>query len=196
MPSPRMQFTVRGIMILVAVMGALFSIPSWLVWMEDSTYYAKGYSEDRFSSIRLGMQESEVIRILGKPLKVENPTEFIEWIYGPSDLPVSDHVEPYTLQEPVRSGDSSSYTILIAEPTGRVTFASGGYLKVNEQSLEGRNLSEIESRFGKPLKILREAARRYLIYSDTTNDGSYKVRKIGIDKANRVNNIVAGWYQD
>jgi hypothetical protein len=46
------------------------------------------------------------------------------------------------------------------------------------------------------LKILREAARRYLSYSDTANDGSYKVRKIGIDEANRVNNIVAGWYQD
>src|SRR6476620_11233305 len=114
MPSPHMRFTVRGIMILVAVMGALFSIPTCLVWMEDSTYYAKGYSEGRFRSIRPGMQESEVIRILGEPLNVENPREFIEWIYGPSDLRVSDHVEPYTLQEPVRSGDRRSYTILIA----------------------------------------------------------------------------------
>jgi hypothetical protein len=196
MSSPHVRFTVRGIMILVVLTGALFSIPSCLVRMEDSTYYAKGYSDDKFGSLRPGMKESEVIRILGAPLKVENPTEYIELIYGPSDLRVSDHVEPYTLQEPVRSGDPRSYTILIAEPTDRITFASGGYLKVNEQSLVGRDLSEIESRFGKPLKILREAARRYLSYSDTANDGSYKVRKIGIDEANRVNNIVAGWYQD
>jgi hypothetical protein len=142
------------------------------------------------------MQESGVIRILGEPLKVENPTEFIEWIYGTSDLPVSEHVEPYTLQEPVRSGDPRSYTVLIADSTGRVIFASGGYLKVSGQSLEGRDLAEIQSRFGKPLKVLRETARRYLIYSGTTNDGSYKVRKIGIDEAEKVNNIVAGWYQD
>jgi hypothetical protein len=142
------------------------------------------------------MLETDVIDILGQPLKVENPTESIEWVYGPSELRVSDHIEPYTLQEPVRSGDPRSYTIFIADPAGTITFASGGYLGVNEWSLVGRDLSEIESRFGKPRTVLRETARRYLIYSDTTNDGSYKVRKIGIDEAGRVNNIVAGWYQD
>jgi hypothetical protein len=96
----------------------------------------------------------------------------------------------------VRSGDPSSYTILIAEPTGKITFASGGYLNVNEQSLVGSSLANMESRFGKPLRVIRETARRYLIYSDTTNDGSYSVRKIGIGKARQVNNIVMGWYQD
>jgi hypothetical protein len=52
------------------------------------------------------------------------------------------------------------------------------------------------ARLGPPLKVLHETARRYLIYSDTTNTGSYQVRKIGIDQANKVNNIVAGWYWD
>jgi hypothetical protein len=85
---------------------------------------------------------------------------------------------------------------LIAEPTGMITFAAGGYLGVNAQSLVGSHLSEMESRFGKPLRVLRETARRYLVYSGTTCDGSYRVRKIGIDEAKTVNNIVKGWYQD
>jgi len=179
-------------MISVAVVGLLLSVPSCLVWLEDSTYYAEGYSDGKFMSIRHGMHESDVVRILGEPLKVEEATEYIEWIYGPSHLRVSDHVEPYTLQEPVRSGDPSSYTIVIAEPTGKVTFASGGYLRVNEQSLVGSNLAKMESRFGKPLRVIHETAQRYL--SGTAEHGSYNVRKIGIDQAKTVCNAVAGWY--
>jgi hypothetical protein len=38
MPSPRARTTVRRLMIFVAVMDAIFSIPSCLLWMEDSTY--------------------------------------------------------------------------------------------------------------------------------------------------------------
>jgi hypothetical protein len=43
---------------------------------------------------------------------------------------------------------------------------------------------------------VREDARHYLVYSDTTNDASYYVRQIGIDDANKVCNIVAGFYWD
>jgi hypothetical protein len=193
---PHVQFTVRRLMIGVAGVAALLSVPSCLVWLEDSTYYAEGYSIDRFMSIRHGMDEAEVRRILGEPLKVEAVTESIEWIYGPSHLRVSDQVLPYTLQDPVRSEEPSSYTILIADAKGEITFNAGSYLGVNDESLVGANLAEMGARFGPPLKVLHETARRYMIYSDTTNSGSYQVRKIGIDHANKVNNIVAGWYWD
>ena len=196
MRLPHRRFTVRAMMISVAVVASLLTIPTCVHWFEDSTYYANGYSDGNFMSIRHGMQESDVIRILGEPLKVEEVTEYIEWIYGPSHLRVSDHVEPYTLQEPVRSADPSSYTVLIADLNGKITFASGGYLKVNEQFLVGTDLASMESRFGNPLRILCETARRYLVYSDTIDHGSYNVRKIGIDEMKRVNNIVMGWYRD
>jgi hypothetical protein len=185
-----------AVAVVAVLMGALVSVPRCLLWLEDTSYYAPSYSEQKNISIKCGMRASSVLLILGEPLKVEKVTAYTEWIYGPGHLRVSDHAEPYTLQEPVRSGDPRDYTILIAEPTGEITFASGGYLRVNEGSLVGRTLSEIESRFGKPLKVIRETARHYLVYSGTTCDGSYYVRKIGIDETNRVNNVVAGWYQD
>jgi hypothetical protein len=196
MRSPRMQFTVRWMMAVVGFMALLLSVPTFLMMLEDSTYYAPKYSEAKFRSIQSGMLEADVIRILGEPLNFEVAEEYIEWIYGPINLLVSKHAEPYTIQEPVRSGDPREYTIVIAEPAGEITFASGSYLKVDTRSLVGRNLSEIGSRFGKPLQEIHERTRRYLVFSGTTNDGSYHVRKVGIDAENRVNNIVAGWYID
>jgi hypothetical protein len=70
MAASHARFTVRGMMISVAVVGSLLSVPSCLVRWTDTTYYAKGYSDQKFLSIPHGMQESDVIRILGEPLKV------------------------------------------------------------------------------------------------------------------------------
>ena len=78
MPVPHLQFTVRGMLISVAVVGSLLSVARCLLCLEDSTYNAEGYSEDKFMSIRHGMQESDVVRILGAPLKVDEATEYVE----------------------------------------------------------------------------------------------------------------------
>jgi hypothetical protein len=145
-------------LISVAVIGLLLAAPRFLIlWLMDSTYYADGYSDAKFLSIRHGMRESNVVRILGSPLKVREAEQCIEWIYGSSNLRVSDHICPYKIQEPIESEIPSRYTILIADPSGQIMFASGGYLGVNAWSLVGSSLAKVESRFGKPLKVLGQA---------------------------------------
>jgi hypothetical protein len=67
MMLPRVRFTLRRLMAAVAVAGLV----SWITLGDPfrTTVYAPGYSEDKFQSIRSGMSDSEVIRILGEPLK-------------------------------------------------------------------------------------------------------------------------------
>jgi hypothetical protein len=159
--------------------------------LQDTSYYAPDYTEAKFRSIREGMLEAEVIRVLGDPLKVEKATEYIEWIYGPSHLRISDNGGLY-----VNSSDPLNYTIVMADGTGKITHITGNYLKYNGQRLAGRTLAEMEAQFGKPLRVIRQPSQKYLIYSGTEVDGSYHIRNVGIDAAGRVNSIVARFYQD
>jgi hypothetical protein len=89
-----------------------------------------------------------------------------------------------------------NYTIIKADIAGKVTSVAGGYLPVTGQGLVGSTIAELEARFGKPLAIVSQTSRRCLVYSGTNRDGSYDNRNVGLDKSDRVNNIVARWYQD
>jgi hypothetical protein len=190
-----MRFYTKSLLIAITGIALLLSIPSCLrvawEWLEDTSYYAPGYTEAKFNSIREGMLEAEVIRVLGKPLKVMKATECTEWIYGPSNLGVSDDGGLY-----VSSSDPANYTIVMADGMGTITSVRGTYLKYNGQALAGRPLAEMESRFGKPRKVIRQPAQKYLVYSGSKVDGSYQIRNVGLDAADRVSCIVARFYQD
>ena len=50
-----------------------FSGELWSVFLHSDTKYSKGYSHKKFSEIKVGMSESQVIKILGEPInKWEN----------------------------------------------------------------------------------------------------------------------------
>lgn len=185
-------FSVSSVIVLAA---CLLAFPGCLqlAWetMQDTTYYAPAYTEAKFRSIREEMLESDVIRVLGNPLKTEKATEYIEWIYGPSYLRIADDGGLF-----VSSSDPLAYTVVMADGRGTITSISGRYLDCNEHAFVGHSLAEMAAKFGKPLKVLQQPSRSMLTYSGTKVDGSYYIRKIGIDAEGKVNSIVATFYQD
>ena len=81
MQRPRVRFTVRRMMVVVAALGILLTLVRY-VFIEDSpdqllaailhphsTAYAPGYNESRFRAVRIGMATSQVERLAGSPLE-------------------------------------------------------------------------------------------------------------------------------
>jgi hypothetical protein len=66
MRLPRVRFTVRRLLLAVAIVAMLFAAGNWLAGCD--TLCAPGYSEDAFRSLRVGMTTREVEAIMGPPL--------------------------------------------------------------------------------------------------------------------------------
>ena len=182
----------RSWLILVAGAATAFAVRGCLVALDDTTDYAPGYRETNFTSIKIGMTEAEVTRILGEPFCIANASsKYIKYYYGPDNLRISDEGGLYTSR-----GCVLNYTIITADVFRDVQSVSGGYLRTSADVLKGMSLSEVEHRFGKPLRILSQTSDRYLIYSRTLQDGSYHVRNIGLDARGYVSRIIGRWHRD
>lgn len=197
-PAVSVRFRVRTILLTVAVAAGVLAVPSCLTtaWrtLQDTTHYAPGYSEWKFRSIRPGMHESEVIRLLGQPLRIHAAEPRITWYYGPPTLRVSGDGGLWDTRGNFDTG--RGYTAITADQGGRVVHATGGFLRIDPDGLVGEGLSDVRRRFGQPRAVREQPSCAYLGYSGTKVSGSYYTRGIGLDASGRVNSIVAGWYQD
>jgi hypothetical protein len=81
-----LRFTVREMMVAVALLGMGLGTARWWVQYNFATVYALGYSESQFRRVRIGMTAMEVESILGLPIrKVSNSplwTLYENWIYS------------------------------------------------------------------------------------------------------------------
>ncbi len=182
--------TLRRMVTIVAMAVALFSMPScarsvW-EWLNDTTVYTTGYSEQRFQSIRPGMSEEEVIKLMGKPLEDKSDPGYVNWYYGPSTLNIAENGA-------VTGGE---FTYVRASANGKIDATAGGYLKATWDELVGLDLTEMRRRFGEPVATRPHRKWRYLAYSGTKVDGSYHIRRVWLDMAGQVTQIEAHWYQD
>ena len=119
---------------------SLVAIPLFLAggyFLQDTTNYAPGYSEQKFTSIRIGMNEKDVIGVLGKPLRTSGNRPYHEWIYGPPRLQISDDGGLY-----VSSSDPGPYTYVMADGVGKITSLCGTYLKTDAGTFVGKTLHE------------------------------------------------------
>jgi hypothetical protein len=70
---PRQRLTVRGLMVIVLLIGIHLATVRALLSREPlfgfSTFYSEGYSETRFLTLRVGMSDREVEAIVGRPLR-------------------------------------------------------------------------------------------------------------------------------
>jgi hypothetical protein len=104
-PKPRERLTVRRLMVIVSVIGVHLATFRALLIQEPifgfSTFYSEGYSESRFSTLRVGMTFDEVEAIVGRPLhkvpwnQVAGHTNEERWHY--SDRP--DYTANYWRRE-------------------------------------------------------------------------------------------------
>jgi len=86
--AQHMQIKIRQVMAAVALTGAAFAVVRYLIVDNrpedilkamvsaidgDFTLYAKGYSESRFRTVRIGMTTRQVKNLLGAPLNWDTP---------------------------------------------------------------------------------------------------------------------------
>ena len=90
---PRVRFTLRRMMVAVAIFGAVFASIAWAN-ANLGTMYAAGFTEANFARLRVGMTPDEVEKIMGTPLeKIPWPTQgnVENWVY--SDSPIGWNYE-------------------------------------------------------------------------------------------------------
>jgi len=158
---------------------------------EDTTAYAPQYDEGKFRSIRPGMAEAAVVRLVGKPLREGRSRPQVEWYYGPPTLRVADDGGLYAT-----SGDFDpvwGFTVARARPDGKVFEVLGGYFDDVPKELIGADLAEFRRRFGEPVAVHTNRASRHLLYSATKSSGSYRTRVVGLDPGGKVVEVIAGY---
>jgi hypothetical protein len=72
MRLPRVRFTIRRMMIAVAVVGLCFALAERLIHGFEDTAYADGYSEQKFLNLVIGMTTHEVRSLMGAPIRLSS----------------------------------------------------------------------------------------------------------------------------
>jgi hypothetical protein len=158
----------------------------------DTTVYAPKYDEQGFRSIEEGMTEVEVHKLVGKPIREARAKPEIEWYYGPPTLRVTLDGGMFDTSGLFQT--AWGYTIVRASPEGKIEDILGGYFPDIPKELIGADLSEMKKRFGEPNAVRTIKATRYLIYSGSKSNGSFRTRAVGLGKDSKVVEVVAGYY--
>jgi hypothetical protein len=183
MRLPR-KTTSRWLIVTATIAFLITSSLAVAWWAIDGTTYATGYSEWRFRSVKIGMDEKALIRLLGEPLHIEPNTERIVWTYiGPTTAENGAAMAP-------------AMTTLTAALSGVINDVSGTYLRGDVKGLIGRPLASAKERFGEPSGICKTTSRKVLCYATGPGSRSHFERRIGVDVLGRVSEIIASWYQD
>ena len=160
----------------------------------DTTVFAPGFDESKFRSIEPGMAEAQVVKLIGKPLREARSRPQVDWYYGPPTLRVTDDGGMFDTSG--FFGPAWGYTLARATPDGKIFEILGGYFPDVPKELIGLDLSEMKKRFGEPNAVRTVRSTRYLVYSGSKSSGSFRTRAVGLDKAGKVTDVIAGYYFD
>ncbi len=160
----------------------------------DTTVYSPGFDEQKFRSIEIGMTEIEVHKLIGKPLRETKAKPQIDWYYGPPTLRITDDGGIFDTSGFFNA--AWGYTIARANPEGKITEILGGYFPEVPKEMVGSDLSEMKRQFGEPIAVRTLRTTRYLVYSGSKSEGSFRTRALGVDKDAKVVEIIAGYYFD
>jgi hypothetical protein len=118
------------VLLFCAAAAVLFPRTMMQMLLPDQTIYASGFSEQKFSQVRRGMSEAEVLGILGQPLEV------YEYASG------RKYPSPWSLKPSTRTGvefrwwsysksgrlyDSYAVRAIKFDPSGRVVDIDHSY---------------------------------------------------------------------
>jgi hypothetical protein len=158
----------------------------------DTTVFAPGFDEAKFRSIEPGMTEAEVVKRIGKPLREARSRPQIDWYYGPPTLRVTEDGGMFDTSGFFET--AWGYTIARATPDGKIFEILGGYFPDVPKEMVGSDLEDMRKKFGEPIAIRMVRSTRYLVYSGSRSSGSFRTRALGLDKAGKVTDVIAGYY--
>lgn len=162
---------------LVIFISAALMGTGWWWYNRDLSIYARGYSEEAFRQVAVGMEKQRVYALLGPPLSIDEARLPESWSYDPSAKE--------------KRGVRTTHNLF--EPPNRVEFdRSARVAKVS-----GPKLSEVKAGMSKAQVIniagipKRVAPQRHelLHYSAPSGIGLYRARIIGVDQVGLVTRV-------
>jgi len=181
----------NSLLTLALVAVVLVSCSHRRAVFNEETRVSAGYSATHFYEITPGMSLSEVRALIGEPLAVSTQRWAEVWSYRP---PHTELIEPRG-----KRGDVLKYsinaigTLLYFSESGIVLGTSGNYLSNNLTGLKKR---EVIPLVGEPTE--RDLTQFEIIYHYTRpgRSGTYKMRQVHFNEANKVVSTVADIYYD
>lgn len=168
---------IAKLLVGVALFVTMAAIGFGIWYSRDRSAYAPGYSEEKFSSVKIGMGESEARELLGLPL-VESEDAFPETWYF-------DEVKPTKLFP----------TFRLADRRKAVVFDAGGHVVEvrgieSTEARQAKSKDEIRHVLGEPSAVIHERAR-CAHYSSPPAFGRFSARILAISREGRVAQVFA-----
>jgi hypothetical protein len=178
---------------MVAALGiGLFMAACDPISIGMQTEYAPNYSERRFKELTNGMEEKQVVSLLGPPFSKRTQQWSEVWFYSPPGS-----------QPTCVTNRSGSITFNMFGPVSYIRFSesgivvstSGDYV-VSTNSLVGLTREKILEKIGAPGQRELKRCETIYNYSRSSGNGSYKRREVHFDKGGNLTNVVAENYYD
>lgn len=153
---------------------------------DSGTTYAPSYSEQHFQVVQLGMQSNDVVRLLGRPMRVDHISALEQWSYERLD----ESQQSDTTHNLVNSGKLQESALVVSfDGAGRVITSP-------IEELFGKDRSGVERELGKPTRITLKGANTILSYTLGTYSGSHEVRAVLLNESGIVVGKKAFYYHD
>jgi outer membrane protein assembly factor BamE (lipoprotein component of BamABCDE complex) len=172
----RLLVTVCAISVSLLIAAAAWS---WYWLYRDTTIYAPGYTEEKFSQVEIGMNSEEVYALLGPPLSIDSRAVLEMWLYDDSAAKLD-----------AGTAVGSTNVVVAFDASGRVV-DSDFFYKIGP----GMTKDQVRKLLGEPLQIT-PARSVVLSYSRPGGEVVFRARVIELSAAGRVSRIVQYQFHD
>lgn len=156
-----------------------------LAGCSDPTRYARGYNENVFLGLPIGVNSNEVIRLLGEPLQVSQQSYYERWCYSSGKPSVQQNLLSSTQWNP------APRLVLFFSEDGKVNHQYGA-----TGDAIGLSKSEAISRMGTPDTKETNTFAIIFSYSESETSDSHHVRAILFDQNGVLIEKKAFFYKD
>ncbi len=136
-----------------------------LLFFERNTVFAQGYSDKAFKKIKIGMSSSEVISLVGSPLRQ------LQWYAANPE----GEIDRFFMGVRFVEGVVQNFWLKNEKLNALTEFAPDFSLDKLKKVRIGMHIREVHRVLGEPLG-------ETFVYSKTPNDSSYRVRVVIIEK--------------
>ena len=210
--------TLTALVSVCLIVGPLQVLRIVYFSISNDTEYAPGYSSKKFKQVKIGNAESDVLKLLGKPIKERSAVGYTYLLYAPRSVPEFEQTGDFT--------GSVDYTMILLDLDGKLTDIYGqkylgstssgafsniqvtmrlgdgenylGIKKTDIDALKAANADRaaIEAKYGKPVGEFTSEVTRWLHYSRSPSSSDYLLRRIGLDDSGKVSRILSEQYMD
>lgn len=158
-----------------------FIVYAWYWLYRDTTVYASGFSEEKFSRIEVGMPREAVDSLLGPPLHIDSQVVEEKWLYYASS--VSHHGD---------AAGASMRTEIVLDRNARVSRID---LDLTKKARVDMTVEQLLDVLGAPSRI-EPIQRTVLSYSSPGGEVIFRGRAVELSADGHVRRIIKYQFHD